>query len=116
VIHDAGKILHPMELTAKGNHHEPDGERLLLSHGVDPRLARCCRSHARWQEMTVSLEEILIALADTLWKGKRNDQLENMVIDQIAKQLSKDRWDLFIELDSCFEMIASAGEDRLARS
>lgn len=115
-IHDAGKILHPDEMYAKGNHHEPDGEKLLLSHGIQPKLARCCRSHARWQQMDSTLEELLIALADTLWKGKRNDALENLIVDQIANHTAKDRWNLFIELDSCFEKIAAAGEERLARS
>lgn len=115
-IHDAGKIQHLTELTAQGNNHEPAGQELLLSHSVDPKLARCCLSHARWSEMTVCFEELLVALADTLWKGKRNDTLENLVIDHIANQLSSDRWSIFIELDSCFEKIASTGENRLARS
>ena len=115
-IHDAGKILHPDELIAKGNQHEPAGEQLLLSHGIDARLARCCLSHARWQTMDCTIEEWLVALADTLWKGKRNDELENIVIDYVATQLHQDRWDFFIELDSCFENIAAAGSERLARS
>jgi hypothetical protein len=44
-FHDAGKILHPEELVAKGTQHEAAGEQLLISNGVDPILARCCRSH-----------------------------------------------------------------------
>jgi hypothetical protein len=71
-FHDAGKILHPEELIDKGNQHEADGERLLLKYGVDRKLARCCRSHAQWQTIECCFEELGIALADTLWKGKRN--------------------------------------------
>src|SRR5262249_7203073 len=48
VLHDAGKILHPGELHSGGGAHEPAGETLLRAHGVDPALARCCMSHARW--------------------------------------------------------------------
>ncbi|MBW4619402.1 MAG: HD domain-containing protein [Cyanosarcina radialis HA8281-LM2] len=116
VFHDAGKILHPEELNAKGNNHEPDGEKLLLANGVDRKLARCCRSHGRWQTMECSLEELLVALADTLWKGKRDRQLEDSIVNRLATQCNKDYWELFVEIDSCFEAIASDGDSRLLRS
>ena len=115
-FHDAGKILHPEELRNKGNRHEDDGEVLLISHGVDPQLARCCRSHAQWQTMECSFEELCIALADTLWKGKRNAQLEELFITILATLCNKDYWELFVEMDSCFEAIASEGDSRLLRS
>src|SRR5262249_22621552 len=70
VLHDAGKILHPEELQDSGSEHEAAGERLLLGEGVAPALARCCLSHAQWEAMACSLEELLVALADHLWKGK----------------------------------------------
>jgi HD domain len=79
VFHDVGKILHPSELKVAGNLHEADGERLLIEHGVEGRLARCCRSHSQWQKMECSLEELCVALADTLWKGKRIAALEEGV-------------------------------------
>lgn len=68
-LHDCGKILHPDELDRPGGEHEPAGQALLLQHGVSPEIARICLSHARWESMTVSLEELLVALADKLWKG-----------------------------------------------
>src|SRR5689334_15102928 len=71
MLHDAGKALHPAELSQSGSEHEPAGEALLLARGVDPSIARCCVSHARWANMDVSLEELLVALADALWKGVR---------------------------------------------
>jgi hypothetical protein len=115
-IHDAGKILHPAELDGAGAEHEPDGERLLLEHGVDPRLARCCMSHARWSTMDCSLEELLVALADKLWKGARHEELERRVIDAVAGKLGKGVWDVFVELDTAFEEIAAGGAERLERS
>jgi hypothetical protein len=115
-LHDAGKILHPSELDGSGAHHEPDGERLLLAHGVDPKVARCCMSHARWREMECSMEELLVALADKLWKGARNAELERRVIESVATKLGKDMWDVFVELDTCFEEIAARGSERLERS
>ncbi|WP_226860178.1 HD domain-containing protein [Desulfoluna spongiiphila] len=116
VIHDAGKIVHPHEMSAPGSNHEPAGEKMLLKKGISPTLARCCLSHARWQDMECSLEELILAVADTLWKGKRIDSLELRVIDHIAGSLKKDRWDVFPALDSLFEAIANDGDNRLSRS
>jgi hypothetical protein len=116
VLHDAGKILISGELDAPGGEHEPRGQELLLSHGVSPALARVCLSHARWSDMPVSLEELLVALSDKLWKGVRNAPLEERVINEAAKALNRDRWDLFVQLDSLFEDIAADGAARLERS
>jgi hypothetical protein len=115
-FHDAGKILHPEELIAKGTNHEAVGEKLLIANGVDPSLARCCRSHGQWDTMDCCFEELLVALADTLWKGKRNAQLEGEVIQRIAALGQKDYWELFVEMDGCFEAIAAKGDVRLLRS
>ena len=57
-----------------------------------------------------------MALADTLWKGKRNSQLEELVIQNLAIRSNQDYWDLFVEMDSCFENIAADGDSRLLRS
>lgn len=116
IVHDAGKILHPNELGGGGAEHETSGERFLIEQGVEPKIARFCRSHARWDAMPCSLEELLVALADTLWKGVRRDDLEGRVIETIAERLGQDAWSLFVELDSCFERIADGGEERLRRS
>jgi hypothetical protein len=115
-IHDAGKILFPTELDEPGALHEQAGETLLLSNGVQPRVAKCCVTHATWNDVSVSFEERSIALADKLWKGKRVDELELMVIDEAAARAGVDRWSLFADLDSLFERIASDGPSRLARS
>jgi CRISPR/Cas system-associated endonuclease Cas3-HD len=116
VFHDTGKILHPTEFVEKGNRHELAGEILLLEQGIDPKIARCCRSHGQWQQLECSFEELVIALADNLWKGKRNRELEDRVIAKVAQMLSKDYWDVFGCLDDRFEEIAANGDLRLARS
>jgi hypothetical protein len=116
VLHDVGKILYPNELVGPGKEHEAAGEALLLRHGVAPHLARICRSHAQWRDMDVSLEELLVGLADKLWKGKREADLEERVIDMLSQKLGRDRWDLYIQADDLFERIASHGTERLARS
>ncbi len=116
VLHDSGKILHPEELDGGGDEHERAGEMLLRAQGVDPALARCCISHAQWAQMQCSLEELIVALADTLWKGKRNATLEKRVIEMISERLGLAFWDLFIELDNNFESIAANGTMWLLRS
>ncbi|ODU15570.1 MAG: hypothetical protein BGP22_34860 [Variovorax sp. 67-131] len=115
-VHDAGKIEHPAELDGPGSQHEPSGERLLLTHHVQPKVARCCVSHAAWSAPGVCFEERLVALADKLWKGKREQALELCVIDEVATRLHLDRWDVFPKLDLIFEDIASGGEMRLQKS
>jgi predicted hydrolase (HD superfamily) len=115
-LHDVGKIKHPSEMTAPGSNHEPTGEEMLLAAGASPEIARVSLSHARWSQMPVSLEELIVALADKLWKGVRVPELENMVISECANRSKQDYWQLFVGLDSSFEQIADHGSDRLGRS
>jgi hypothetical protein len=96
--------------------HEQAGELLLLAHGVQPEVARICASHGIWDSLHVSFEERVVALADKLWKGKREAALEPSVIDEIAARLGRSRWDIFEQLDSAFEQIAEAGTKRLQES
>ncbi|WP_263375213.1 HD domain-containing protein [Granulicella aggregans] len=116
VLHDAGKIAHPHELGEPGSCHEGAGEALLLAHHVQPEIARCCRSHAAWNLAEVTLEERIVALADKLWKGKREADLELLVIDETAARLGLSRWDIFERLDSAFEEIAASGSQRVEES
>ncbi|RKZ43094.1 MAG: phosphohydrolase [Candidatus Parabeggiatoa sp. nov. 3] len=116
IIHDVGKIIYQNELDSSGSEHEEAGEKLLLENEVQPEIARCCLSHARWKSMTCSFEELLVALADKLWKGKRVAPLELKIIDALAEKLNKNRWDIFVEWDQLFEEIAADGIDRLNRS
>ncbi len=116
VLHDAGKVAHPSELAEPGSEHEPTGEALLLAKRVSPAVARICLSHARWSTMPVSMEELVVALADKLWKGVRKNDLEERVIDMVAAALGKQRWDVFIDLDTTFEEIAAGAVQRLERS
>jgi len=116
VIHDIGKVTHFNEMKEPGSEHEPEGERILLENNVLPELARVCMYHARWDQMECSFEELIIALSDKLWKGKRVESLELKVVDRAAQYLEKDRWDIFPDLDLKFEEIAASGYERLQRS
>ena len=115
-VHDAGKILHPNEISGPGNSHEKAGQKLMLENGVQAEVARCCVSHAQFGESETSIEELLVALSDKLWKGKRDETLEELVTSRLAERLGVDRWSIADRLDQCFEQIASKGDQRLLRS
>lgn len=114
-LHDAGKILHPHELDGPGNRHELDGRALLTEQGLGA-LARFCVTHAQWDDDTVALEDLLVALADKLWKGKRTPALEQRVIAQLAARSGLAAWEVFTLVDERFELVASRGHERLGRS
>lgn len=115
-IHDIGKSIHVSELTQSGNCHEEEGQRILLERGVDNSIANCCVSHGNTKKSIHLFEESTVALADKLWKGVRNPELEVYIIDYIAHQKVTSRWDVFVEIDSVFEEIASHGYERLMES
>jgi hypothetical protein len=113
-LHDVGKLVHPEEMSEPGSAHEAAGQRLLVERGVAPTLARFCVTHAAWQG--AAIEDLLVALADKLWKGKRVDDLERVVADAIVRETGRERWAVFSELDAICESIAAGGPARLARS
>jgi len=115
-LHDVGKISHPAELSAPGHAHERSGRALLLAARVPERLARFCVTHASWGEPELALEDLLVALADKLWKGKRIAALEQRVLEHIAASLELPAWRAFELADTVFEAIAADAEQRLARS
>jgi putative nucleotidyltransferase with HDIG domain len=116
LLHDVGKAAHPHELVGAGHDHEATGERALLAANVDPRVARMCRSHAQWRNMACSLEELAVAVSDTVWKGKRALALEGLFVDAIVETTGRDRWEVFVAVDDICERIAEGGAERLERS
>jgi len=94
-LHDIGKILHPEELVGPGRQHEIDGPRFLEENGIEPHIARFARTHGSWTREMVGLDDLVVALADNLWKGRRNDQLEALVIEVIARQMGQEKWLVF---------------------
>ena len=88
----------------------------MLSHGVPARVARVCVSHGAWDSDGLAIEELMVALADKLWKGRRVEALEKRFIDRAVAVSGLDRWSLWVKLDSVFEQIADGGFDRLSRS
>jgi len=114
-IHDAGKVFHPREMHASGHQHELTGQTVLELYGLSP-LARFCVTHASWDDDALAIEDLLVALADKLWKGKRVAKLEQRCIKKLAELTGQSFWDVYVEADEAFERVAGRGVDRLVRS
>ncbi len=112
--HDIGKSLYRSELVEAGNTHELAGERLLLKMGFDERLARFARTHAAWpNDDALSLEDLLVSLADNCWKGKRIAKLETLIAERITAATGKEVWSVYILLDDILQKLAETADDRL---
>jgi HD superfamily phosphodiesterase len=115
-LHDAGKVIHIHEMSGPGHAHEAAGEQLLISHGISEKMARFCVTHAAWDDDARTVEDLLVALADKLWKGKREEALEQRAVARIAELTHREPWEVFAPFDAICEAIAADGPGRLERS
>ncbi|HEX2314152.1 MAG TPA: HD domain-containing protein [Thermomonospora sp.] len=112
--HDIGKAVHTAELSGPGAEHERAGHALLLERGVEERLARFARTHASWSGPDVTLEDLLVSLADKVWKAKRVPDLEQRVVEHLAAASGLPPWQAFLDLDDVLDRIAAEADHRLA--
>lgn len=111
--HDIGKALHPAELSGPGSEHEPAGRDLLLAHGIPAELAKYAANHATWAADT-GMDELLVSLADKIWKGKRVADLEDLVVARLTAASGRQAWDEFLNLDQVLTDIGDGADERLA--
>ncbi|MGW1208083.1 immunity protein TriTu family protein [Streptomyces sp. NPDC002499] len=112
--HDIGKTLHPAELSAPGSQHEAAGRELLMTHGVDSAMARFAATHAAWTTAEVGMEDLLVSLADKIWKNKRVPELEDLVVARLSAASGRPVWEEFLDLDSLLARIGDEADARLA--
>ncbi|GIF96269.1 HD domain-containing protein [Catellatospora citrea] len=112
--HDIGKVEHPSELSGPGSAHEPAGYELLVARGVAPRLARFARDHGSVAYDGLSIEDLLVVLADKVWKGKRVPELEDEVTARWCAASGEQPWEAFLRLDDLLERLARDADARLA--
>ncbi|WP_246477312.1 HD domain-containing protein [Actinokineospora xionganensis] len=112
--HDIGKTLHPEELSGPGSAHEQAGYDLLRARGVDERLARFARDHASWAGPGIGFEDLLVSLADKVWKAKRVPDLEQRVVEHLAAAAGQEPWEAFMALDDFLDALAADADSRLA--
>jgi len=112
--HDIGKTAHVGELLGPGSAHEEAGRRLLLAQGVAPGLARFAATHATWTLPDIGLEDLLVSLADKIWKNKRVPELEDLVVRRLAEASGRTVWEEFLDLDDALTAVGEAAQERLA--
>ncbi|HEX3747058.1 MAG TPA: HD domain-containing protein [Bryobacteraceae bacterium] len=112
-IHDIGKTVHPQELSEPGHLHEAAGRRLLLEHGWAEKLARFTVTHGGDFGVNDPLEDLLVAAADKVWKGKRDDALEQALVHRIATLSGDEPWQVWLAVDDILTRLAEAAPERL---
>ncbi|MGW7522086.1 HD domain-containing protein [Streptomyces sp. NPDC054783] len=112
--HDIGKAVHTAELSGPGAEHEEAGRKLLLARGVPDRLARFAGTHASWTAPGIGVEDLLVSLADKIWKNKRVPELEDLVVARLAGIDGRAAWQWFMELDEALTALGEGADRRLA--
>jgi hypothetical protein len=111
--HDIGKVLFPAELSGPGSRHEQAGFELLVAHGVPIGPGQFARTHADWAGPDGTVEDVLVSLADKVWKAKRVPDLEQLLVDRIVEAAAQPGWQAFLDLDDELGRIADGADARL---
>lgn len=112
--HDIGKVVHKEELSMPGRKHEAAGVELLEKLGVPAQDARFAWTHGNWEgNQGLLLEDLIVALADKCWRGKRLQELEQQTAKMISEQTAKPEWEVYAALDDILQQLASKADERL---
>jgi len=112
--HDIGKTAHPQELSGPGKQHEREGVVLLEGLGVEPHRARFAHTHGLpAEDSSLHAEDLLVQVADRVWKGKRDFDREKRLSELLAAPSGADPWSLLSSLDEILESLAGEGDARL---
>jgi putative nucleotidyltransferase with HDIG domain len=114
-VHDIGKTVIPDELTRPGHTHEAVGEALLRTQGFPEAIARIARTHQQWAtDPAAAPADLLVAAADTWWRGKRDDELEAALCRWIAEETPAPAWEAYAYLDDVASSITADADARLS--
>ncbi len=81
---------------------------------MDAELARFAGTHSSWGTPGVGIEDLLVSLADKIWKNKRVSGLEDLVVAELAHASGRAAWEEFMNLDEILTRIGDGAEERLA--
>jgi hypothetical protein len=113
-IHDVGKAVVVAELSGPGKEHEAVGFDLLRAYGVESRRARFAVTHGLSPVAEgVDADDLVVQLADAVWKGKRSEALESEVVRRMTST-SLPAWQAFSTLDAILTSLARDADARLA--
>ena len=111
--HDIGKTVALEEFSAPGKKHELLGFNLLMDNSISTHLARFARDHGRGTEL-VDLEGLVLCTADRCWKGKRDEALEERLIQVVSDSPNSNFWTTYPGVMELLDSISAKGEYRLA--
>lgn len=112
--HDIGKTVHVGELSGPGSAHEEAGRELLLARGVSAELARFAGTHAVWSGPGIGVEDLLVSVADKIWKNKRVRDLEDLVVERMRAVSGRAVWEEFLAFDDFLCSLGEGADRRLA--
>jgi len=112
-VHDIGKAIYRRELNEPGHSHESAGRRLLLKHGWSEHSARFTVTHGQDLDAKDPLEDLLVALADKVWKGERDGPLEQALLARVATATGEEPWQAWLTLDDILTALAEQAAERL---
>lgn len=115
-LHDIGKTLHRDELTVSGREkHQKAGVQILESLGIPKSRARFAFTHSNWSDKAqITLEDLLVALADKCWKGKRIEELESLTAETLSASSGRPAWECYASLDEILQTLSQRADQRLA--
>ena len=111
--HDIGKVIEVKELYQSGKKHEAIGQNLLIENGFSQAYSRFAYTHGNWKNENLKLEDLIVSLADKIWKGKRVFELEEMIAKRISNELNVDYWNVYQVLDTILQEIEISAQKRL---
>lgn len=111
--HDIGKCIITDELYKKGKLHEKEGFTLLKQHGYSDMQSRFTITHGDWTVDDLTIEDLIVCLADKVWKGKRVQELEEKITTIISELTKTDFWDVFVKLEMILEEVTIGSDDRI---
>lgn len=113
--HDIGKTVFPTELQGSGKDHEIAGRDLLLSAGFPEKHARFAYTHGGpAREPNPSIEDLLVRSADAIWRGARNRNSEDKLIEFICADSKKEKWQVYLLVDEILTELALDADKRLS--
>ena len=113
--HDIGKAVETAELAQPGKEHEQRGVMMLQEMGIPEKRARFAITHGNWDNAPdIHFEDLLVALADNCWKGKRVDSLETKTVEFLSSASGLAAWTCYAELDEILGSLAEGADARLA--
>lgn len=77
-------------------------------------LARFAATHASWTRPGITMEDLMVSVADKTWKNKRVPEPEDLLVARLAQASGRDAWEEFLALDGLLQTIGDHADERLA--